>query len=179
MGKTTKSSQSPCEALSSAYQDGGRLARLHDSATRMSEEEGKHIQDLLGQIQADLEDAQAKSKRYNPAIPDDGSIRLETLAERFKRQAHARQRRTPLGEVVKWALRDARKCRHLVEDIEHGIDKLEKALTQTATDSQLAHQAAVEDAQQLIQPSEVEEPAEPDAEPIIDVLKEALSLIHI
>jgi hypothetical protein len=108
-------------------------------------------------------------------VTDDGSVRLETLADRFQRRANVRQKRTPLGKVIKWALRDQTKCKRLIKDIKNAIEELEGVLPQTAPDSQLTHQAAVDDAQQLlVQPSEVEEPAaEANATPVIEILQDA------
>lgn len=110
----------------------------------------------------------------NPNMNDDGGpVRLGTLAETFQRQANIRQRRTPLGKVIKWALRDQMKCKRLIKNIKNAVEGLEAALPQTATGSQLTHRAAVEDAQQLVQPAEVEEPAEADATPVIEILHDA------
>ena len=65
------------------------------------------------------------------------------------------------------------KCKRLIKNIKNAVEELEAALPQTATGSQLTHRAAVEDAQQLVQPAEVEEPAEADATPIIEILHDA------
>jgi len=81
--------------------------------------------------------------------------------------------------VIKWALRDQRKCKRLTEDIENGIVELERVLPQTTPESQLAHQAAVEEAQQLVQPAEIEEPAEGDTEPDIEILREATKMDRV
>jgi hypothetical protein len=149
------------------------VAGLRASTARMSEDEERHIKKLLGQIHSDLQDAQERAQKYPSSMTDDGSVRLETLADRFQRRANIRQRRTPLTKVIKWALRDQRKCKHLIQDIKEAVDDLEKVLPQTAPDSQLTYQAAVEDAQQLVLPAEVEEPAEANAAPVIDILHEA------
>jgi hypothetical protein len=150
------------------------VAGLRASTARMSEKEERQIKDLLGSIYSDLQDAQEMAHRHNnPGMTDDGSIRLETLANRFRRQANIRQRRTPLGKIIKWALRNEKKCKCLIEDIKEAVDDLEKVLPQTATDSQLTHQAAVEDAKQLVEPAEVEEPAEVNAPPVIEILHDA------
>jgi hypothetical protein len=111
----------------------------------------------------------------NPTVTGDGgSVSLETLAERFQRQANIRQKRTPLGKVINWALRDQTRCKRLIRDIKNAVEELEGVLPQTAPDSQLTHQAAVEDAQQLfVQPTEVEEPAEANATPVIEILQDA------
>jgi hypothetical protein len=145
-------------------------------ARSMSEDAERHIKDLLGEIYSDLQDAQERAHKYdNPVMTgDDGSVRLETLADRFQRRANIRQKRTPLGKVIKWALRDQTKCKRLIRDIKNAIEELEGVLPQTALDSQLTHQAAVEDAQQLfVQPTEVEEPAEANATPVIEILHDA------
>lgn len=147
------------------------LARLTDSSTQLTKEETEHIRELLGQIQADLEDAQETSKRYNPSLPDEGSEQMESLAERFRRRAHARQRRTPVVKEIRWALRDKKKCDRLVEDIEDGIAALELELPHIGPSSQLAHKAAVEDAEQLIKPAATEEPAEAKVEEDIKILQ--------
>jgi hypothetical protein len=150
------------------------VAGLRASTARISEKEERQIKDLLGWIYSDLQDAQEMAHRHNnPGMTDDGSIRLETLANRFRRQANIRQRRTPLGKIIKWALRNEKKCKCLIEDIKEAVDDLEKVLPQTATDSQLTHQAAVEDAKQLVEPAEVEEPAEVNAPPVIEILHDA------
>jgi hypothetical protein len=150
------------------------VAGLRASTARMSEKEERQIKDLLGSIYSDLQDAQEMAHRHNnPAMADDGSIRFETLANRFQRQANIRQRRTPLGKIIKWALRNEKKCKRLIEDIKEAVDDLEKVLPQTAPGSQLTHQAAVEDAQQLVEPAEVEESAEANAPPVIEILHDA------
>jgi hypothetical protein len=152
------------------------VAGLQTTTTCMSEDAERHIKELLGEIYSDLQDAQERAQKYNnPTMTgDDGSARLETLAERFQRQANLRQKRTPLGKVIKWALRDHTKCKRLIKTIKNAVEELEGVLPQTAPDSQLTHQAAVEDAQQLVQPAEVEEPAaEASATPVIEVLHEA------
>lgn len=84
-----------------------------------------------------------------------------------------RQQRTPPRKVIKWALRDQAKCKRLIEEIERAVQQLEKVLPQTAPGSQLTRQAAAEDAQQLVQPAEVEEPAEVDAPSVIEILHAA------
>jgi hypothetical protein len=94
-------------------------------------------------------------------------------ADRFRRQAKLRQRRTPLGEIIKWALRNEKKCKRLIEDIREAVDDLEKVLPQTAPGLELTHRAAVQDAEQLVQPAEVEEPAEANAPPVIEILHDA------
>jgi len=149
------------------------IARLGAGEAHMSEDEKNLIKDLLGEIQSDLEDAQKRAHKYKPTLTDDGSIWLETLANRFQRQANIRQRRTPLGKVVRWALRDQMKCRRLIENTDNAVGQLEGVLPQTAPGSQLTHQAAVEDAQQLIQPTETEEPAAANATPVVENLRDA------
>jgi hypothetical protein len=151
------------------------VARLQAGTARMSKDAESQIKDLLGEITSDLQDAQERAQKYsNPTIADDGSVGLENLAERFQRQANLRQRRTPLGRVVKWALRDQTKCKRLIKSIKNAVEELEGVLPQTARDSQLTHRAAVEDAQQLVQPAEVEEPAaEANATPDIEILHDA------
>jgi len=64
-------------------------------------------------------------------------------------------------------------CKRLIKDIKNAVEELEEVLPQTAPDSQLTHRAAVEDAHQLVQPSEVEEPAEANATPVIEILHDA------
>jgi hypothetical protein len=151
------------------------VARLQAGTARMSKDAESQIKDLLGEITSDLQDAQERAQKYsNPTIADDGSVGLENLAERFQRQANLRQRRAPLGRVVKWALRDQTKCKRLIKSIKNAVEELEGVLPQTARDSQLTHRAAVEDAQQLVQPAEVEEPAaEANATPDIEILHDA------
>jgi hypothetical protein len=150
--------------------------QTNTNRARMSEDAERHVKDLLGEIYSDLQDAQERAQKYdNPVMTDnDGSVRLETLADRFQRRANVRQKRTPLGKVIKWALRDQTKCKRLIRDIKNAVEELEGVLPQTAPDSQPTHQAAVEDAQQLVQPSEVEEPAaEANATPVIEILQDA------
>jgi hypothetical protein len=150
------------------------VAGLQTNKTRVSEDAERHIKDLLGEIHSDLQEAQERAQKYNnPTMTDDGSARLETLADRFQRRANIRQKRTPLVNVIKWALRDQTKCKRLVKTIKNAVEELEGVLPQTAPDSQLAHQAAVEDAEQLVQPAEVEEPAEASATPVIEILHDA------
>lgn len=151
------------------------VAGLQVNTARISEDAERHIKDLLGEIYSDLQDAQVRAHKYNsPAsTADDGSVRLEALADRFQRRANVRQKRTPLGKVIKWALRDQTKCKRLIKDIKNAVEELEGVLPQTAPDSQLTHQAAVEDAQQLVQPAEVEEPAEANPTPVIGILQDA------
>ena len=150
------------------------VSGLQADTARMSEDAISHIEDLLGAIHTGLQKAQERAQMYNnPAMPDDGSVTLETLADRFQRQANMRQRRTPLKKVIKWALRDQAKCKRLIEEIERAVQQLEKVLPQTAPGSQLTRQAAADDAQQLVQPAEVEEPAEVDAPSVIEILHAA------
>ncbi|KAM0690417.1 hypothetical protein Q7P36_009184 [Cladosporium allicinum] len=150
------------------------VAGLQTGTARMSKDAESQIEDLLGEIQSDLQEAQERAQKYNnPTMADDGSVRLETLAERFQRQANIRQRRTPLGKVIKWALRDQMKCKRLIKSIKNAVEELEGVLPQTGPDMQLTHQAAVEDAQQLVQPAEVEEPTEASATPVIEILHDA------
>ena len=150
------------------------VARLQAGTARMSKDAESQIKDLLGEITSDLQEAQKRAQKYNnPTMADDGSVRLETLAENFQRQANIRQRRTPLGNVIKWALRDQTKCKRLIKSIKNAVEELEGVLPQTAHDSQLTHRAAVEDAQQLVQPAEVEEPTEANATPDIEILHDA------
>jgi hypothetical protein len=150
--------------------------QTNTNTARIPEDAERHIKDLLGEIHSDLQKAQERAQKYNhPTVTGDGgSVRLETLAERFQRQANIRQKRTPLGKVINWALRDQTRCKRLIRDIKNAVEELEGVLPQTAPDSQLTHQAAVEDAQQLfVQPTEVEEPAEANATPVIEILQDA------
>jgi hypothetical protein len=151
------------------------VAGLQAGTARIPEDAEHHIRDLLGEIHSDLQEARERAQKYNNPVmtDDDGSVRLENLAERFQRQANVRQKRTPLGRVIKWALRDQIKCKRLIKSIKNAVEELEGILPQTAPDSQLTHQAAVEDAEQLIQPAEVEEPAEANATPVIEILHDA------
>jgi hypothetical protein len=151
------------------------VAGLQAGTARIPEDAEHHIRDLLGEIHSDLQEARERAQKYNNPVmtDDDGSVRLENLAERFQRQANVRQKRTPLGRVIKWALRDQMKCKRLIKSIKNAVEELEGVLPQTAPDSQLTHQAAVEDAQQLVQPAEVEEPAEASATPVIEILHDA------
>jgi hypothetical protein len=152
------------------------VAGLQAGTARIPEDAEHHIRDLLGEIHSDLQEARERAQKYsNPVMTDDdGSVRLENLAERFQRQANVRQKRTPLGRVIKWALRDQMKCKRLIKSIKNAVEELEGVLPQTAPDSQLMHKAAVDDAQQLfIQPAEVEEPAEANATPVIEILHDA------
>jgi hypothetical protein len=151
------------------------VAGLQAGTARIPEDAEHHIRDLLGEIHSDLQEARERAQKYNNPVmtDDDGSVRLENLAERFQRQANVRQKRTPLGRVIKWALRDQIKCKRLIKNIKNAVEELEGVLPQTAPDSQLTHQAAVEDAQQLVQPAEVEEPAEASATSVIEILHDA------
>jgi hypothetical protein len=151
------------------------VAGLQAGTARIPEDAEHHIRDLLGEIHSDLQEARERAQKYNNPVmtDDDGSVRLENLAERFQRQANVRQKRTPLGRVIKWALRDQMKCKRVIKNIKNAVEELEGVLPQTAPDSQLTHQAAVEDAQQLVQPAEVEEPAEASATPVIEILHDA------
>jgi hypothetical protein len=151
------------------------VAGLQAGTARIPEDAEHHIRDLLGEIHSDLQEARERAQKYNNPVmtDDDGSVRLENLAERFQRQANVRQKRTPLGRVIKWALRDQMKCKRVIKNIKNAVEELEGVLPQTAPDSQLTHQAAVEDAQQLVQPAEVEEPAEASATSVIEILHDA------
>ena len=152
------------------------VAGLQAGTTRIPEDAEHHIKELLGEIHSDLQEARERAQKYNNSVmtDDDGSARLETLADKFQRQANIRQKRTPLGKVIKWALRDQTKCKRVIKDIKNAVEELEGVLPQTAPDSQLTHKAAVEDAQQLVQPAEVEEPAaEANATPVIEILHDA------
>jgi hypothetical protein len=152
----------------------GDLARLRDNSSHITGDEARLITELLGSIKADLEDAGHVSKRYElKALPEDGTIKLQTAAERFKRRARIRQHRTSVGKKVKWALRDQGKCNNLIKEIERGIADLELVFPYTNPQSQLVHRAAIEDAQQLMAPTEVEADLEPSTTPDIETLREA------
>jgi hypothetical protein len=139
--------------------------------------QSSQVEGLLGQIQMDLEDACKASRRYvlprpGEATPEEkGSVRLESLADKFRYLALQRQERTPILTKTRWALRDKKKLCSLISDIRTSVESLEVLFPMTEPQSKQERQAVVEDVRQLLEPSEVEEPEE-DAEPIVSVLQQ-------
>lgn len=147
------------------------------SATTARNPSADQVEGLLGQIQMDLEDACKASKRY--VLPASkgmyqegvGSVSLESLGDRFRSLSLKRQKRTSLIKKTLWALRDKRKLDGLISDIKASVDSLESLYPAIKSPSREQRQAVTEDVEQLVQPSEIEEPGE-DTGPIIAVLRE-------
>lgn len=147
------------------------------NTTTATAEQSEQVKSLLGQIQDDLEAAAKASRRYAlPTTIEDeekkGTATLEYLAARFRRLALERQGRASFVAKTKWALKDKKKLDSLIEDITNGVGSLELVFPATEAHSKQQRQAVIADVENLVGPSEVEEP-EDDAEPIASILREA------
>ncbi|KAK4620158.1 Heterokaryon incompatibility protein S [Fulvia fulva] len=146
-------------------------SKLQDKVHLATPQEADTVQYLLGEIKEGLETAEKAAQRHKlrgaPATttPEIGDRSIEALARKVSRLAIARQRGTSTSQKAVWALHDERKFKILVDDISGFVDSLEKLFPAAKP---MQAQLVVQDAAELVQPAEVEEPEEAAA-----VLQEA------
>ena len=126
-------------------------------------EEVETVKSLLGNIEYDFEAAEKLSQRHqtNTAQPGpaDGKelATVESLTRKVKSLAIHRQKSSSLGQKTRWALQDKRKLDNLIGDLNQYITDLVNLFPGIKHD-QL--ELAKKEASELVQPSEIEEPAE-------------------
>ena len=140
--------------------------------------EAKAAQKLLGEIAADIEDTEAAAKRYtleDDALPasqsDQHEMAMKALTSRVRSMALHRQKSSSFAQKTRWALRDQRKFRNLISDLDHHVTQLETLFPPVR---EIQPRLAATEASELVQPSEIEEPGESESA-AVKILKEATS----
>lgn len=130
--------------------------------------EAETVEWLLGEINVELQAAQGAAARYakqavGGAEREEGgaeSSTIEALTLRVRTLALTRQRTASAKDKVMWALRDEKKLKRLIEDVSGHIDSLVELFPAAVATDQTQRAAA--DLVQIVQPSEIEEPLDPE-----------------
>lgn len=127
-----------------------------------TEEEAENVRELLGHIKADLKTAEETSQRYKlknapPAEQGTEAATMETLSIRVRKMSLGRQNGSSFGQKTRWALHDKKKFGDLVSDLDGNINSL---VTLFPAAMQKQTRLAKTELEEIIQPSEIEEPVE-------------------
>lgn len=145
-------------------------------------QQAEQVKELLGDIGEAIERTGRFANRYdvdssspNPAQDEKEVATMETLTHRVKTMAIHRQRTSTFGQRTRWALRDQRKFKKLLESLTESISDLEVLFPpeQLSILAETQNQLAKKEASELVQPSEVEEPDE--SKVVIAILEDATS----
>ena len=143
--------------------------------------DAKTVQDLLGEIATTIEDTERFAERYpNTEIEtsflgnEKEVAAMKMLSDRVKTMAIHRQKTSSIKQKTQWALRDQRKFKRLLASLSDSISDLEQLFpAEHMVILARTQQLAQGNASELIQPSEIEEPAE--SEVIVSILDEVTS----
>ena len=143
-------------------------------------QEAEQVKDLLGEIAEAIERTKRFADRYDdpttpPAVSQDEKeiATMDSLAQNVKALAIHRQRHSSIGQKARWALRDQRKFKKLLESLTESISDLEALFPAARLPGivEARDQLARKEASELIQPSEFEEPGDPEI--VVSILEDA------
>ena len=143
-------------------------------------QEAEQVKDLLGEIAESIERTKRFADRYDgpttppPVSQDEKEIAtMDSLAQKVKTLALHRQRHSSFAQKTRWALRDQRRFKKLLDNLTESISELETLFPATRLPGvvEARDQLAKTEASELIQPSENEEPGH--AKIVVSILEDA------
>ncbi|KAK5174917.1 uncharacterized protein LTR77_000053 [Saxophila tyrrhenica] len=148
----------------------------------LNETEYDNVRQLLGQIGSDIERTKRYAERYDQ-IKTGGQVTtqdqreldmIDKLISKVNSLALKRQKGTSISRKALWAVRDGGKFRNLLEQIDESLTDLEKIFPDAtkAKQRQVRDELVKTDAEELVRPSGIEEPAD-DGQATMAVLAEA------
>lgn len=153
----------------------------HNVRTIGTSQDAGTVQDLLGDIIDDIERTEKFAERYNvadiapgPSKENNELAAMESLSKRVQTLALHRQKSSTFGQKTRWALRDQRKFKKLLDSLSDSISSLETIFPAERLPGivETQKQLALTEATKLIEPSEIEEPDD-DATLVAFVLEDA------
>ena len=130
-------------------------------------ENGEEAKELLGYIATTIKETEAIAAKYKVkgtiemAKPSEQE-NINMLVAKVKKLAIHQQSETSLTKKARWALRDERRFRTLLTNLESSVTDLEDLFPAEAFPGvvQKREKLTVDDVAELVQPSEIEEPAD-------------------